>query len=67
MVEEALRLLLRKRRDEGVDASLDAYFAGSSEAERAEEEAMVNAFRRSQRRIDLDHRPAPRRRAPRPR
>jgi len=62
ILEEALRVLLGRQREAAIDASLDAYYGTLPAAERTEEAAMVRAFRRSQRRIDLDG-PRPRRRA----
>ena len=50
----ALELLIRKAEAEEVDASLDAYYGSRSPKERTEETAMVRAFQRSRRRLDLD-------------
>jgi metal-responsive CopG/Arc/MetJ family transcriptional regulator len=54
IVADALELLVKKAQADEVDASLDAYYASRSEDERTEESAMVRAFRRSRRRLDLD-------------
>lgn len=56
LVSDALRLLVRKATSEEVDASLDAYYGSRTPAERAEEAAMVRAFRRSRRGQNLDRR-----------
>jgi metal-responsive CopG/Arc/MetJ family transcriptional regulator len=61
VIEEALRLLLRRQHDAEIDASLDAYYGTMPAAERGEEAAMVRAFRRSRRKLRLDA-PAPPRR-----
>ena len=53
-VERALELLVSRAREADIEASLDAYYAGRTAPERAEEKAMVRAFNRSQRRHDLD-------------
>jgi metal-responsive CopG/Arc/MetJ family transcriptional regulator len=53
-VESALELLVRRARDSEIDASLDAYYGKMTAADRAEEERMVRAFNRSQRKHDLD-------------
>ena len=54
MIEEGLRLLVRERQEAEIDASLDAYYGALTEAERAEERAMVQAFQRSRRKLDLE-------------
>ena len=54
LFERALRLLLRDERDRQIEESLDAYYAKRSAGEIAEEDTMVRAFQRSQRRLDLD-------------
>lgn len=54
VVQQALELMLRRARDEALDASLDAYYRGTGSAEQREQRAMVRAFNRSQRRRDLD-------------
>jgi metal-responsive CopG/Arc/MetJ family transcriptional regulator len=54
LVVEALRTLLARSHSQDVDASLDAYYGVRSQGEVAEERAMVRAFRRSRRRLDLD-------------
>ena len=54
MVANALQLLVSRADGEDIDASLDAYYGSRSSAERSEEAAMVRAFRRSRRRLDLD-------------
>ena len=54
LVVEALRTLLARSHSQDVDASLDAYYVSRSRDEVAEERAMVRAFRRSRRRLDLD-------------
>jgi len=54
IVVDALELLVQKANSEEIDASLDAYYGTRSPAERSEESAMVGAFRRSRRRLDLD-------------
>jgi metal-responsive CopG/Arc/MetJ family transcriptional regulator len=54
IVANALELLVQKAESEDIDASLDAYYGSRSAAERTEEAAMVRAFRRSRRRLDLD-------------
>jgi metal-responsive CopG/Arc/MetJ family transcriptional regulator len=53
-VESALELLVRRARDSEIDASLDAYYGRMTAADRAEEERMVRAFNRSQRKHDPD-------------
>lgn len=53
-VERGLELLVSRARDADVEASLDAYYTGRTAPERAEEQAMVGAFNRSQRRHDLE-------------
>lgn len=53
-VESALELLVRRARDSEIDASLDAYYGKMTAADRAEEERMVRAFNRSQRKHDMD-------------
>ena len=54
IVANALELFVQKAEAEDIDASLDAYYGSRSIAERTEEAAMVRAFRRSRRRLDLD-------------
>jgi hypothetical protein len=54
MVAGALELLVKKAEGDAIDASLDEYYGSRSPAERSEEAAMVRAFRRSRRRLDLD-------------
>jgi hypothetical protein len=54
LMAEALRTLLERTRSEDVDASLDAYYGSRTRDEISEERAMVRAFRRSRRRLDLD-------------
>lgn len=54
LVVEALRTLLERVRSEDVDASLDADYGSRTRDETNEERAMVRAFRRSRRRLDLD-------------
>lgn len=54
LVVEALRTLVRRARSEDVDASLSAYYGTRTRGEIAEEQAMVRAFRRSRRKLDLD-------------
>ncbi len=54
LIVEALRTLLARSHSQDVDASLDAYYGARSRGEVAEERAMVRAFRRSRRRLDLD-------------
>jgi hypothetical protein len=41
-------------REREIEASLDAYYGNRQDSEIREEEAMVAAFNRSQRRLDLD-------------
>jgi hypothetical protein len=54
VVVDALKLLVRQASAVDIDASLDDYYGSRSTAEQAEEAAMVRAFRRSRRRLDLD-------------
>ena len=54
LVVEALRTLVDRARSEDVDASLNAYYGARTPGEIAEERAMVGAFRRSRRKLDLD-------------
>jgi metal-responsive CopG/Arc/MetJ family transcriptional regulator len=54
IVADALELLVRKAEAEDIEASLDAYYGDRTVSERSEEAAMVRAFRRSRRRLDLD-------------
>jgi hypothetical protein len=54
IVVDALELLVRKADSEDIDASLDAYYGSRSAGDRSEESAMVRAFRRSRRGLDLD-------------
>lgn|SRR5262245_24679176 len=61
VVEEGLRFLVRKLRDEDIARSLDAYYRGQTAEEIAEEAAMTQGFRRKRRSVDLD---GPPRRAP---
>jgi metal-responsive CopG/Arc/MetJ family transcriptional regulator len=54
-IERALELLVARQRDREIEGSLDAYYGTMTASERAEEERMVRAFNRSQRkRRDLD-------------
>lgn len=62
VIEDGLRLLLGREREAAIDAALDEYYGTRPVAERAEEAAMVRAFRRSQRRIPIDPPRPPRRR-----
>ena len=54
IVADALQHFVRNAEAENIDASLDAYYGARPAAERTEEAAMVRAFRRSRRRLDLD-------------
>jgi metal-responsive CopG/Arc/MetJ family transcriptional regulator len=54
VVVDALELLVRQARAQEIDESLDAYYGSRSTGEQKEERAMVDAFRRSRRRLDLD-------------
>lgn len=54
VVEKALRLMVRKLREEEIARSVDAYYSGQSSAERAEEASLVAAFRRLRRNLDID-------------
>jgi len=54
VVVEALRTLVARSLSQDVDASLDAYYGTRSRGEVAEERAMVRAFRRSRKGLDLD-------------
>ena len=54
IVASALELLVEKAAAEEIDASLDAYYSSRSPAEKTEEVALVRAFRRSRRHLDLD-------------
>ena len=54
VVEQALELLVQRAKEHALEASLDAYYRGTSAAQGREERAMVRAFNRSQRRRDLD-------------
>jgi metal-responsive CopG/Arc/MetJ family transcriptional regulator len=51
---EALKRFVRQARAETIDASLDAYYGARTKSEVAEERAMVRAFRKSRRTLDLD-------------
>ena len=54
LVAEALRTLLQQARSEDMEASLDAYYGSRTREDLNEERAMVRAFRRSRRSLDLD-------------
>jgi metal-responsive CopG/Arc/MetJ family transcriptional regulator len=54
VVVDALELLVRRATAQEIDASLDAYYGARPASELKEERAMVRAFRRSRRRLDLD-------------
>jgi Arc/MetJ-type ribon-helix-helix transcriptional regulator len=65
VVEQALRLLVRKLREEELTRSLDEYYLGQTRAERDEHASLLAAFRRLRRGQDLDSPAAPKRRAKR--
>src|SRR5262249_29684347 len=54
LVVQALTELVTAERSRAVDADLDAYYGSLSKAEQDEERAMVRAFRRSRRKLDVD-------------
>ena len=54
LVVNALECLIAADRAREIDAELDAYYGSQTPSERAEERAMVKAFQRSRRRLDLD-------------
>jgi predicted transcriptional regulator len=54
LIVEALRTLVARSLSQDVDASLDAYYGSRSRGEVAEERAMVRAFSRSRKGLDLD-------------
>lgn len=54
LIVEALRRLVRQAHAENIEASLDAYYGSRSKDEVTEERALVRAFQRSRKNLDLD-------------
>ncbi len=54
VVERALRLMVKKLRDDEILASLDRYYLAQSTEEREEEAALLAAFRRLRGDLDID-------------
>ena len=61
VVEKALRMMVKKLREDELTRELDDYYLGQTDEEREEDGALFLAFRRLRKKIDLDA--APRRRS----